>query len=174
MLNAVTSKLDTLSLTVFVLKSCNIVFRHSNEKVSTSLTMNNQLLRQVMETTYLVPSTEDISCAKDVERANLSFLKQFNFINHKYSFVDKNVLLHHFWVHAMSFYGAETWYIKLNKKRPENISVPYHKSIKRICGRNFTIITMSVLRKWIYLISSIFFLKKLKLFSEHFIFDAHA
>ena len=36
----------------------------------------------------------------------------------------------------MSFYGAETWYIKLNKKYLKNISAPYHKAIKRNCGRN--------------------------------------
>ena len=36
----------------------------------------------------------------------------------------------------MSFYGAETWYAKLNKKYLKNISVPYQKAIKRICGRN--------------------------------------
>ena len=99
--------------------------------------MNNQPLRQVMETTYLgAVLTDDLSCANDVKRTKLAFFKQFNSIYHKFSFVDKNVLLHLFRLHAMSFYGAETWYIKLNKKDLKNISVPYHKAIKRICGGN--------------------------------------
>ena len=97
MLNALTSKLSTLSLQVNVQKSCNIVFRHSNKNVLTSLTMNNQPLRQVMDTTYLgVVLSDDLSCAKDVERAKLAFFKQFNSIYHKFSFVDKNVLLNLF------------------------------------------------------------------------------
>ena len=37
----------------------------------------------------------------------------------------------------MLSYAAETWYIKLNKRDLKNISVPYHKAIKRICGIKF-------------------------------------
>ena len=89
-----------------------------------------------METTYSgVVLTDDLSCVKDIERAKLAYFKQFSSKYHKFRFVDKNILLHLFRLHAMSFYGAETWYIKLNKKKPKNISVPYHKAIKRICGR---------------------------------------
>ena len=62
-----------------------------------------------MDTTYLeVVLSDDLSCAKDVVRAKLAFFKQFNSLYHKFSFVDKNVLLHLFRLHAMSFYGAET------------------------------------------------------------------
>ena len=53
LLNALTSNLSTLSLQANVQKSCNTVFRQSGKKVLTSLTMNNQPLRQVMETAYL-------------------------------------------------------------------------------------------------------------------------
>ena len=45
MLEALTSKLSTLSLQANMQKSCNTVFRHSNKKVLTILTMNNQPLR---------------------------------------------------------------------------------------------------------------------------------
>ena len=31
----------------------------------------------------------------------------------------------------------ETWLMKLHKKDLKNLSVVYHKAIKRICGRNF-------------------------------------
>ena len=86
-----------------------------------------------METTYLgVVLIDDLSWAKNVERAMLAFFKLFNSKYHKFSFVDKNVLLHIFLLHAMSFYAAETWYTKLNKKDPKNIST----AVKRICGRN--------------------------------------
>ena len=55
---------------------------------------------------------------------------------HKFSLVDKKVLLHFFYLDAMSFHGAEIWFIKLNKKYLKNISLPYHKVIKRFCERN--------------------------------------
>ena len=112
LLKTLSSKLSTLSLQVNVQISYNLVIRHSNKKTSTSLTMNNQPLRQVMETTSLgVVLNDDFSCVKDVERANLAFFKQFNSIYRKFSFVEKNVLLRLFRLHVMSFYGAETGYV---------------------------------------------------------------
>ena len=90
-----------------------------------------------METVYLgAVLTDDLSCDKDFERAKLAFFKQFNSIYHKFSFFGRNVLLHLYRLHAMSFYGAEIWYIKLIKNDLKNISVPYNKATKRICGRN--------------------------------------
>ena len=44
LLNVPTSKHYKMSLQVNVKKSCNIVVRHSNKVVSTSMTMSNQLL----------------------------------------------------------------------------------------------------------------------------------
>jgi len=35
----------------------------------------------------------------------------------------------------MSFYGIETWFLKLYDKDLKRISVPYHRAIKRIYGR---------------------------------------
>ena len=92
LLNTPTSKLSIVSLQVNKQKPYNIVFRHSNKKVFTSLTMNNQPPRLVMETSYLgVVLTDDLSCAKVVERAKLAFCKQFNSIYHKFVFFDRNV-----------------------------------------------------------------------------------
>ena len=137
LLNTPTSKLSTLSLQINVQNSCNIVFRHSNKKASTSLTIKSQPLRQVREIIYLgVEFTDDISCVKDVEQAKLSFFKPFNSTYHKFSLVVKNVVLHLFQLLAMSFYGAETLYINLNNKELKQISAPCHKAIKRIYGRN--------------------------------------
>ena len=39
-------------------------------------------------------------------------------------------------MHAMSIYGMETWFINLHKKDLNNMSVVYHKPIKRTYGRN--------------------------------------
>ena len=62
-----------------------------------------------MESTYLgVVLTDDLSCAKEVEGAMLAFFKQFKSSYHKFSLLDKNVLLPLFRLHAMTSYGAET------------------------------------------------------------------
>ena len=57
-------------------------------------------------------------------------------MHQKYIYVDTNVLLYLFRTHASSFYDIETLYLKLHKTDLNNISVVYHKAIKRICGRN--------------------------------------
>ena len=76
LLNALNSKLYTLSLQVNVQKSRKIVFKHGNKKVSTSLTRSNQPLKKVKKTTYLgLVFTDDIFYAKDVERAKLAFFQ---------------------------------------------------------------------------------------------------
>ena len=71
-----------------------------------------------------------------MERSKRTFFKQHISKYQKFSYVDTNVLLYLFRIHAMSFYDIETWFIKLHKKDLNNISVLYHKVIKRICGRN--------------------------------------
>jgi len=74
---------------------------------------------------------EDLSCTKDVERAKMSFYNQFNCLKSKFSCMDQKVLLH-----AMCFYGVESWFFKLFKKDLNKISIPYHKAIKRIYKRS--------------------------------------
>ena len=39
---------------------------------------------------------DDLSCAKDVERAEIAFFKHSSSIYHKFSYVDNNVLSHPF------------------------------------------------------------------------------
>ena len=59
--------------------------------------MNNQSLRQVMETTYLeVVLTDDVSCVKDVERAKLAFFKKLNYVYQNFSFVIKKNIVAYF------------------------------------------------------------------------------
>ena len=89
-----------------------------------------------MEATYLgVVLTDGLFCAKGVERAKMALFEQFKSIYHKFNFSDKNVVLHLFRLHAMSFYDAEIWCMKLDKKYLKSISVPYHEAFKFICRR---------------------------------------
>ena len=85
--------------------------------------MNNQPLSQVMETTHLVVVlTDDISCTKDVEWAKLAFFKHFNSIYHKFSFVDKNVLLNLF---RLRICGKNSY--DSNHECLEQVTVPIFK-----------------------------------------------
>ena len=137
MLDTLAPKLEKLSLKINVAKSCNIVFKHKSRKISTNLVLQGQSLKQVSECTYLgVVLMDNLACTSDMERSKRTFFKQHNSIYQKFSYVDTNVLLYLFRMHAMSFYGIETWFMKLSKKDLNNISVVYHKAIKRICGRN--------------------------------------
>ena len=136
-------KLLMLSLHVNLQKSCNIVFRPSKEKVSSSLTMNNQSPRQVKETnSFGVVLTGDVSCANDVERAKAAFFEQIGSIYDKLFFFEKNVLLHFFRLHTMSFYVAETLYMKL-KKIPDKHFSTLLKSCKTYVEEICTTVNMS-------------------------------
>ena len=73
------------------------VFRHNKKRVPTRFTLNSLPLRQVTECTYLgVVLSDDLSCTKDVERAKLAFFEQFNSLYQKFSFANKDVLIHLF------------------------------------------------------------------------------
>ena len=80
---------------------------------------------------------ENMSCTSDVERSKRSFFKQNYLIYQKISYDGANILLHLFRIHAMPFYGIETWFLKLHNKYLSNVSVAYNKAIKRIYGRDF-------------------------------------
>ena len=49
--------------------------------------------------------------------------------------MDQKVLIHLFKLQAMSFYGVEAWSMKLQTKDLNNITIAYHKAIKRICNK---------------------------------------
>ena len=110
LLNVPTSKLYTLSLQVNVQKSWNVVV-NCNKKGSTSLIINNQPMRQVMETTDLVVFIDDLSCATDFELAKLDSFEHVYSIYRNFGFVDKNILINLFQLHEILFYCVETWYI---------------------------------------------------------------
>jgi len=136
MMDTLTARLYDLSLKINIEKYCSIVFRRNKKRVSTRFTSNSLPLRQVTECTYLgAVLSDDLFCTKEVERAKLAYFKQFNPLYQKFSFANKDVLIHLFKLHVMSFYGAETWVTKLYVKDVKIISKPYHKAIKRICGQ---------------------------------------
>ena len=108
--------------------------------------MKNQSLREVVETTYLgVVLTDDISCAKIADRAKLAFIEKIKSIYHEPCFVDRIVLLYLFRLHAMSFYGAGTWYIKFNKKYLKKIQYLIIKLSSLFAQETLAIPIMSVL-----------------------------
>ena len=74
------------------------------------------------------------------------------------------------------FTVPETWYIKFNKKDIKNISVPYYKAIKRMCGRNYYDSNHEYLEQVNLLIFRHYLAKKNKsiLPSDYFILEAHA
>ena len=49
--------------------------------------------------------------------------------------MDQKVLIHLLKLHAISFYGVETWFMKLHTKDLDNISIAYHKTIKRMYNK---------------------------------------
>ena len=53
MLDTLAVKLEEFSLEINVKKSCNIVFKHGNKIISTSLTLQGHPLKQVSECVYL-------------------------------------------------------------------------------------------------------------------------
>ena len=138
LLDTLACELGRLSLKINVDKSCNIVFKYNNRDIKANLTLQGLPLRPAHDCTYLgVVLQDDMACTKDAERAVKAFFRQYNSLYHKFSFVDTDVLIHLFKLHAMSFYGTETWFMKLYKKDIKKVAVPYHGAIKRICGRSW-------------------------------------
>ena len=80
--------------------------------------------------------TNNNDLGPDIDRALSSFLKQFNSLYSKFSFVDRNVLYFLFKSFATSFYGMETWFEKIKQCDLNRISVAYHKAVKRVAGMN--------------------------------------
>ena len=71
----------------------------------------------------------------DVQREKVSFFKQFYSLYEKLFCTNHKVLIHLIKIHAICFYSVETWLMKLHTKDLNNISVAYHKAIKRVCNK---------------------------------------
>ena len=116
LLNDLTFKLYTLSLQFNVQKPCNTACRHSIKMCHQAWIWTFTRRGNYWNLTTLVWINWWSFLCKDIDWAKLAFFKLFKYIYHKPSYADKNVLLHFFRFHPWSFYGAENWSIKLNKK----------------------------------------------------------
>ena len=93
-------------------------------------------MKTVTECKYLgVMLSDDLSWTKYVKRAKAYFFKQVYSLQNKFNCMDQKVLIHLFKLQAMSFYGVETWFMKLITKCLNSISIAYHKAIKRMCNK---------------------------------------
>ena len=141
MLSQVT--LDTLSVTILnlslkinVQNSSHIVLRHENRIIVSDVKIQNPILKTVTECKYLgVVLSDDLTSTKDVERVKASFFKQFFSHYNKFCCMDQKVLIQLLELHALSFYGVETWFMKLHTTDLNNILIAYHKAIKRMCNK---------------------------------------
>ena len=106
------------------------------KKIVSEVKFGNQVLKTVTEFIYLgVVLSDDLSCTKDVERAKACLFKQFFSLHNKFHCMDQKGLIHVFELHDMSFYGVETWLMKLYAKDLNNISIAFHKAIKCMCNK---------------------------------------
>ena len=117
-------------------KSEYIVF--SNKKFSEcySIILNECVLKNVQASKYLgCIFSADLGVFNDVDKCNMTFLKQFNSLYHKFSFLNRDAQCFLMKSFCLSFYGAELWYDQFLIKRVVNkISVSYHRAMKRIAG----------------------------------------
>ena len=128
-----------VKLTVNVDKSKYIVFKKSkNDNIESSIYLYGEQLKRVYECKYLgIILDENKMNKKDSDRLMSDFLIQFNSLYQKFSFTSSNVLHFLFKTYASSFYGVELWYNDKNRKKLlHNISVSYHKAVKRIAHLN--------------------------------------
>ena len=109
MLDTPSDMIRTPSFKINVRKTCHIVLRHKNKKIVSDVKIDNQILKTVTECKYLgVVLSNDLSCTKNVERAEVSFFEKFNSLPNKFYCMVQKVLVRLFRLHAVFFYGVET------------------------------------------------------------------
>ena len=138
LLDTVSTKLNEICLKLNIAKCSYMVFRRNKSEYNTvPVRLSGQPLVRVTECTYLgVVLSENLCVDKDVNRATNSFLKQFNFIYHKFNYVGAELLAFFFRNYTSSFYAIETWNFGLTLRCLRGIAVAYHKAVKRVCGMN--------------------------------------
>ena len=116
---------------------CN--FRSKNPRFSSfpRIWMNNVEVARVDQCKYLgVILSGNGDMRSDIDRVINGFLKQFNSMYSKFYFVDRNVLIFLFKSFTSSLYGIDLWYQKMPQYQINQISVAYHKAIKKMMGLN--------------------------------------
>ena len=62
-------------------------------------------------------------------------LRQYNSMYHRFNFAYKDIIYQLFNTYLSSFYGIEMWFNEINRNKAfHNVSVRYHKTVKRIAG----------------------------------------
>ena len=136
--------LDTLSgiakklcLTFNIDKSQYIIFKNgkSTGNSDPKVTLNNEQLKLATSCKYLgVYLNNKFNLNDDVDRIMNAFLRQFNGMFSKFSFLNFNARCFLFNSFCSSFYGMETWVETLREYQLKKISVAYHKAVKRVGG----------------------------------------
>ena len=70
-------------------------------------------MKRISEFVYVgVVLMDNLACNSVMERSKRTFLNEHNSIYQKFSNVDTNIRLYLFKMHAMSFDGIKTWFMK--------------------------------------------------------------
>ena len=117
-------------------KSEYIIFKHRQvNDINYSITIKGIIFESIKETKYLgTILSSDFKIHKDVDRSCFSFLKQFNAVFHKFSFLNRDVKAFLVQSYCMSFYGSDLWFDYKNKRVFHGFAVAYHKALKRLAG----------------------------------------
>ena len=82
-------------------------------KKASDVKIENQRLKTVTEGKCLVVVLFDELCTKDVERSKVRFFKRFFSLYNKIYCMNQKVLIYLFRLNVTSFFGVETWFMKL-------------------------------------------------------------
>ena len=117
-------------------KSEYIIFKHRQvNHIKYSIMIKGITFENIKETKYLgAILSSDFKIHKDVDRSCFSFLKQFNAVFHKFSFLSRDVIAFLVQSYCMSLYGCDLWYDYKNIRVFHGFAVAYHKALKRLAG----------------------------------------
>ena len=136
-INMVDKILKKLCLVVNTSKSFYITFKaRQSLDHNHIIKLSGATLEKTSEIKYLgVILSENMSLKNEIGKATKAFLKQFNGFYSKYNFLDSEILYFLFRTYTSSFYGSNLWFEQnLTTNGLRNISVTYHKAVKRTAG----------------------------------------
>ena len=137
MVNHISKLFNDLCLKLNTDKSKYIVFRHKKNIFTGTLgtiLLNGLPLEKVSKLKYLgIYLSEDFDIKADCDRALKMFLKQFNAMYQKFSFLSTNVLSFLFKTYTSSFYGINLWFEQnLRNSLTRKLEISYHKAVKKV------------------------------------------
>ena len=119
-------------------KSKYMVFRYKKVKFSLNhaVKIKESILEQVTTFKYLgFVLSERLGNSDDINRVRSKFYGDFNSLLRKFSFASVDVKLYLFKQFCIQFYGADLWfYDKKCKQALHQLTVGYHKAIKKLLG----------------------------------------